>query len=42
VTTMPLRELLPIGPGTAQWPVWGTTARLVVTDPDQLVLGSSC
>ena len=33
---MPLRELLPIGPGIAQWPVWGTTARLVVTDPDQL------
>lgn len=28
---MPLAELLPVGPGTAQWPVWGTTARVVVT-----------
>ncbi len=27
---------LPVGPGTAQWPVWGTTARLVVTDPARL------
>ncbi|GAA1848897.1 FAD:protein FMN transferase [Pseudonocardia ailaonensis] len=30
---MPLLETLPIGPDTAQWPLWGTTARLVVTDP---------
>ena len=27
---------LPVGPDTAQWPVWGTTARLVVTDPEAL------
>jgi FAD:protein FMN transferase len=33
---MPLRELLPLDSGTDQWAVWGTTARLVVTDPDQL------
>jgi thiamine biosynthesis lipoprotein len=36
VITMPLRELLPLDAGTAQWPVWGTTARLVVTDPGRL------
>jgi thiamine biosynthesis lipoprotein len=30
---MPLQETLPIGPGTAQWSVWSTTARVVVTDP---------
>jgi thiamine biosynthesis lipoprotein len=33
---MPLVETLPIGADTAQWPVWGTTARIVVTDPDRL------
>jgi len=36
VTAMPLCEALPAGAGTAQWPVWGTTARLVVTDPGRL------
>ena len=30
---MPLIESLPLTPATAQWPVWSTTARLVVTDP---------
>jgi thiamine biosynthesis lipoprotein len=30
---MPLLESLPLTPATAQWPVWSTTARLVVTDP---------
>ncbi|GAA4714083.1 FAD:protein FMN transferase [Phytohabitans rumicis] len=30
---MPLLENLPVGVDTAQWPVWSTTARLVVTDP---------
>jgi len=29
---MPLVETLPVGRETAQWPVWSTTARLVVTD----------
>lgn len=33
---MPLAETLPIGPGTAQWSLWSTTARLVVTDPGSL------
>jgi thiamine biosynthesis lipoprotein len=33
---MPLIETLPVDAGTTQWPVWGTTARLVVTDPDRL------
>jgi thiamine biosynthesis lipoprotein len=33
---VPLLELLPLTPATAQWPVWSTTARLVVTDPAQL------
>jgi len=33
---MPLVESLPIGPGCVQWPVWGTTARLVVTDPSRV------
>jgi thiamine biosynthesis lipoprotein len=33
---MPLVETLPVGTGTAQWPVWSTTARLVVTGPDRL------
>jgi len=35
---MPLLETLPVGPGTAQWPAWGTTARVVVTDPADLPL----
>jgi thiamine biosynthesis lipoprotein len=30
---MPLLEALPLTPSTTQWPVWSTTARLVVTDP---------
>jgi thiamine biosynthesis lipoprotein len=30
---MPLIETLPVRPGTAQWTVWGTVARIVVTDP---------
>ena len=34
--TVPLIETLPVDAGTAQWPVWGTTARLVVTEPDRL------
>jgi len=29
---MPLLETLPVGQDFAQWPVWGTLARLVVTD----------
>lgn len=33
---MPLVETLPVGVDTAQWPVWGTTARIVVTDPAQV------
>lgn len=33
---MPLLDTLPVRAGTAQWPVWGTTARLVVTDPGRL------
>jgi thiamine biosynthesis lipoprotein len=33
---MPLVETLPVDAGTAQWSLWGTTARLVVTEPDQL------
>jgi FAD:protein FMN transferase len=33
---MPLVETLPLGTGCAQWALWGTTARIVVTDPDQL------
>src|SRR6476660_8790179 len=33
---MPLLETLPVGPGCAQWAVWGTTARVVVTDPGRL------
>ena len=31
---MPLLETLPVRPDTAQWRVWGTVARVVVTDPD--------
>lgn len=30
---MPLLEMLTLTPATAQWSVWSTTARLVVTDP---------
>ncbi|HKD97759.1 MAG TPA: FAD:protein FMN transferase, partial [Micromonosporaceae bacterium] len=30
---MPLLETLPVRPDTAQWRVWGTVARVVVTDP---------
>jgi thiamine biosynthesis lipoprotein len=30
---MPLIETLPVGSDTAQWSVWGTVARVVVTDP---------
>ena len=33
---MPLQERLPIGVGCTQWEVWGTVARIVVTDPDRL------
>ncbi len=36
MTATTLLDTLPVGPGTAQWPVWSTTARLVVTDPDRL------
>ncbi|WP_250033127.1 FAD:protein FMN transferase [Paractinoplanes maris] len=32
---MPLVETLPVGADTAQWDVWGTTARVVVTSPDK-------
>jgi thiamine biosynthesis lipoprotein len=30
---MPLHETLPVDEYTDQWPVWGTTARIVLTDP---------
>lgn len=30
---MPLVETLPVGPDAAQWSVWSTLARIVVTDP---------
>lgn len=30
---MPLLETLPVLPTVRQWPVWSTTARIVVTDP---------
>jgi thiamine biosynthesis lipoprotein len=33
---MPALDTLPVTSGTAQWPVWGTTARLVVTEPGRL------
>src|SRR5258705_8472342 len=33
---MALIDTIPVGPDTAQWPVWSTTARLVVTDPATL------
>lgn len=34
---MALLERLPVGPDTAQWPLWSTTARVVVTDRARLV-----
>jgi thiamine biosynthesis lipoprotein len=34
--TMPLLETLPVGSDTAQWSVWGTVARVVVTEPSAL------
>lgn len=33
---MPLEETLPLSRATAQWQVWSTTARIVLTDPEQL------
>ncbi|GAA0588074.1 FAD:protein FMN transferase [Paractinoplanes ferrugineus] len=33
---MPLSETLPVGADTAQWDVWGTVARIVVTAPARL------
>jgi thiamine biosynthesis lipoprotein len=33
---MPLVERLPVGTGCAQWSIWGTVARLVVSDPARL------
>jgi thiamine biosynthesis lipoprotein len=33
---MPLVETLPVGTDTAQWSVWSTTARIVVTEPAAL------
>jgi len=33
---MPLREMLPVGRGCAQWRAWGTVARIVVTEPSAL------
>jgi thiamine biosynthesis lipoprotein len=30
---MPLVEMLPVGTGVRQWPVWGTVARVVTDDP---------
>ncbi len=33
---MPLQETLPLTPATAQWPVWSTTARIVLTDATHL------
>lgn len=33
---MPLLETLPVDPRTAQWSLWSTTARIVVTDPAAL------
>jgi thiamine biosynthesis lipoprotein len=38
---MPLAETLPIGPGCAQWPVWGSVARIVVADPDGLAAATA-
>jgi FAD:protein FMN transferase len=36
VIAVPLLETLPVGPDTAQWPVWGTTARIILTEPEAL------
>jgi thiamine biosynthesis lipoprotein len=33
---MPLVESLPVGADTAQWTVWGTVARIVLTDPGRV------
>jgi FAD:protein FMN transferase len=33
---VPLVETLPVGDDTAQWQLWGTVARIVVTDPATL------
>ncbi|HEX4723859.1 MAG TPA: FAD:protein FMN transferase [Pseudonocardiaceae bacterium] len=33
---MPPPDLLPTGHDTQQWPIWSTTARIVVTEPDVL------
>jgi thiamine biosynthesis lipoprotein len=33
---MPLEETLPLTPATAQWSVWSTTARIVLTDASYL------
>jgi thiamine biosynthesis lipoprotein len=33
---MPFIETLPVDEGTAQWPMWSTTARVVITDPERL------
>jgi len=38
---MPLQELLPVDAYTDQWPIWGTTARIVVTDAAALPLARS-
>jgi thiamine biosynthesis lipoprotein len=36
VIGMATLDLLPLGPDTAQWPIWSTTARIVVRDPGTL------
>lgn len=36
-----LVETLPIGVDTAQWTVWGTVARIVVTDPAELAAATA-
>lgn len=38
---MPLIETLPVREDTAQWSVWGTVARIVVTDPALLPAASA-
>ena len=38
---MPLVETLPVGEDTAQWAVWGTVARVVVTDPATLAAATA-
>ena len=30
---MPLHETLPVDKYTDQWPIWGTTARIFLTEP---------